>query len=86
MTSHPNRSKKRPPTAPGASPRAAEIRALRERHGLTQEGLAEACSPGAITVRSVQGWETDERRCPPATWRYILAQLGELKLPERVGR
>lgn len=82
MTSHPNRSRNRSATAPGVSPKASEVRALRERHNLSQSDLATACAAGGVTLRAVQAWEQDERRCHPGVWRYVLAQLGELTLPE----
>lgn len=66
---------------PAHVPTADEIQALRARHGLSQSGFAAALAPAGISVRTVQGWESG-KRMPAATWRYMLAQLGELTLPE----
>lgn len=80
MTAHPHRSKRNP--SPAATPAGKEWQALRERHGLSQSELAERLKAGGITVRAVQSYEQEERRAHPAIWRYVLAQLGEITLPE----
>lgn len=80
MTAHPNRSRRK--DAPAANPSAADWRALRDRHGLSQSGLAARLRSGGVTVRAVQAYEQDERRAHPAIWRYVLAQMGEITLPE----
>jgi DNA-binding transcriptional regulator YiaG len=80
MTAHPNRSKRNP--SPAATPSGNDWRKLRDRHGLSQSDLAEKLHNGGITVRAIQSYEQEERRAHPALWRYVLAQLGEIKLPE----
>lgn len=62
-----------------SAPSADAFRALRARHGLSQAQLAERCP--RVSVRSIQHYEQG-RQCHPAVWAYILAQLGELRLPE----
>lgn len=59
---------------------AAAVRALRERHGLSQAGLAARCP--RVSVRTIQAWESGRQAPHPATWAYVLAQMGELELPE----
>jgi transcriptional regulator with XRE-family HTH domain len=61
------------------SPTPDAFRELRARHGLSQAQLAERCP--RVSVRSIQHYEQG-RQCHPAVWAYILAQLGELRLPE----
>lgn len=79
---HPNRSKTRRKDAPGISPTPDDLRALRARLDLSQAGLATLMANAAITTRAIQAYEAGERRCHPAIWRYMLAQAGELDLPE----
>lgn len=67
---------------PAHVPTPDEVRALRDRHGLSQSQLADRLAPAAISVRTIQGWELGRRSCGAAVWRYVLAQVGELVLPE----
>lgn len=71
----------RPPKA-GHIPSPDEVRALRERHGLSQSEMVARLEPAAVTRRSWQNYEQGVRAMPAVTWRYALAQLGELTLPE----
>ena len=79
MTSHPNRSRRK--DAPAANPTAADWQALRDRHGLSQSDLAQRLRAGGVTVRAIQAYEQNERRAHPAIWLYVLAQMGEVRLP-----
>jgi len=48
------------------SPKPYEIRALRARHNLTQNHLADSLY--GIRRRSIPGWEGGIRNCPPIVW------------------
>lgn len=68
MTNHPNRAK-----GPGRNPQPAEIRALRESAGLTQE------QAGALVYTTAEVWKQWEaepgsvkhRRMHPAFWHLF---------------
>lgn len=63
-------------------PTGADLAALRKRHGMSQAQAAVRFKPAGISRRSIQNWEQGVRAIPGAAWRYMLAQLGELRLPE----
>lgn len=68
---HANRSVKNP-NRPGRTPKASEVKALREAAGLTQ--LA-ASNMVYVSLRAWQQWESetegDSRKMPPATWQLF---------------
>lgn len=68
MTNHPNRSKK----SPARNPTPDEIRAARERAGLTQTEAARLIHCG---LRSWQQWELGERRMHPAMWELFKLKM-----------
>lgn len=57
----------------------ADLKARRERLGLTQAGLARTLD---ISVRSLQNWEQDHRGIPRFTGDWIDRELSKL---ERAG-
>lgn len=63
MSNHPNRSTRTP--SPARNPTPAEIRAARDRAGLTQ---TEAAAVIYCTLRGWQDWEGGQRRMHPAMW------------------
>lgn len=65
------------------SPTASEVRALRASLDLSQSEIV-ARLPHGITLRTWQAWEQGERQCPAYAWAYVRAQLGVLRLPERI--
>lgn len=71
MSNHPNRSKH----GPARNPKPAEIRALRDRAGLTQTEFGELIH---ATLRSVQMYEAGDRRMHPAIW-----ELARLKVARK---
>lgn len=77
MTSHPNRSRRS--DAPARNPEPAELRELRERHGLTQ---ARAAALVYATLNGYQRWEQGERRMPAGMWELMRIKLGEIPVPE----
>ena len=54
-----------------AQPTPAQIRAARERAGLTQ---TQAAARVYAKLRSWQDWEAGKRRMHPAFWRLFLIQ------------
>ena len=72
MTSHPNRSQRT--DAPAANPSPDDLRALRERHGLTQRGLADLIHG---TERAVQDYEQGRRRMHPGLYALALLRLSD---------
>lgn len=79
---HPNRSRR--DFAPGRNPRPDEIRAARERAGLTQ---TEAAALIQSTLRAWQGWEATEgeqgaRRMHPGLWELFQIKVAD-KQPRR---
>lgn len=77
VANHPNRSKKGRPA--GASPTPAEVRAAREKAGLTQ---TEAAAKISGTLRSWQNYEADEgtpdhRRMHPGLFELFLIKTGQ---------
>ena len=73
MPNHPNRSRRA--RAPAANPTPEEIRAARERAGLTQ---AQAAALVHSTLRAWQRYEAGERRMHPALWELFLLKTGNL--------
>lgn len=63
-------------------PTPDEVRALRDRLGLSQSQMVARLAPGAIALANWQRYEQGARKMAPAVWRYVLAQVGELTLPE----
>ena len=58
------------------------LRAIRQKHGLTQQQAAELIADGEASYRSVCNWETDlespsHRDMPLAKWRKLLSALSE---------
>jgi len=68
----------------GFRPSAQDWKALRERHEIPQTRLAALLAPAGITLRAITGYEQGQRTAPAAVWRYALAQLEEIRLPELV--
>lgn len=66
-----------------AQPSPADVRAARERAGLTQEQAARVVSPGGDNVYRVwQNWEAGEgtnnhRVIPLASWELFLLMTGQ---------
>jgi DNA (cytosine-5)-methyltransferase 1 len=58
-------------------PTAAEIRAERDRVGLTQ---SEAAALVHVTLRAWQGWESGQREMPVASWELFLLKTGRRKI------
>lgn len=56
-----------------------DVKALRERHGLTRKQFCEALE---IPYRTVQAWELGDRSCPLYTFRMMKKLL---ELAERFG-
>lgn len=69
---HQNRSRRTPGTA--RNPKPAEIRAARERAGLTQ---TEAGTLIHASLRAWQQWESDERRMHPAMFELFQLKSSE---------
>ena len=78
MTTHQNRSKKT--KRPGDNPTPEMIRALRERHNMTQTEFGEL---GFYSMRAVQDWEGGLRRMHPLSWEAYLHLVGEKLLTSR---
>lgn len=66
-------------------PAPADWKHLRERHGLTQQELADLVHRGVDTVRK---WEQDKqgREGDVACWHLALLLLGEVAPPPRLRR
>lgn len=64
-------------------PTGADVRALRRRHGLSLAQLAARCPRIQISPRTIERWEQDRGKISLGAWRYMLAQLGEIRLPEK---
>lgn len=63
-TNHPNRSN----LTRWPSPTPEQWLDLRQQYGLTQAQAGElVCTP----LRTVQAWESGERRIPPMAWRLF---------------
>lgn len=73
MPNHPNRSRRS--RSPAANPTHEEIRAARERAGLTQ---AQAAALVHSTLRAWQRYEAGERRMHPAMWELFRLKTGML--------
>ena len=71
MTSHPNRGHRR------INPTPEQIKALRERCGLTQ---TEAGAKLFTSCRVWQQWEAGDRRMHGAFWMLFRILVGDLKL------
>lgn len=56
------------------------IKSERIRLGLTQHQLADLLG---IPFRTIQNWETGQRKCPDYVERLILEKMGSLEEPER---
>lgn len=57
-----------------------EVKALRERHGLTREQFCDIFQP--LPVRTLQAWELGERKCP----MYVYLMMEKLlELAQRLG-
>jgi DNA (cytosine-5)-methyltransferase 1 len=74
MPNHPNRSGR---ISPAANPKPAQIRAEREKAGLTQTAAASLVHS---TLRSWQQWEAEpgtsgHRRMHPAFWELFRLKL-----------
>lgn len=79
MSNHPNRSKGN--RSAKSNPTPAEVRAARERAGLTQ---TEAAAVIYGTLRAWQNWENDQdpneqRRMSPGLFELFLAKTGQLR-------
>ncbi len=77
VANHPNRSKHS--SAAALTPKPAEVRAARERAGLTQTQAAEKISG---TLRAWQNYEADEgtpdhRRMHPGLFELFLIKTGQ---------
>ena len=68
MANHPNRSK----SSLRRNPKPDEVRAARERAGLTQTEAAELVY---TTLRNWQQWEGAERAMHPAFWELFQIKL-----------
>jgi DNA-binding transcriptional regulator YiaG len=79
MPNHPNRGGNRFNRA-GANPTPAQVSTARTEAGLTQEAFGELVYKN---WRTVQDWESGERRMPPDTWELIQAKLKALELVRR---
>jgi putative transcriptional regulator len=64
MTNHPNRSK----TAPRRNPKPEDVKAARDRAGLTQTEAAEIVH---TQLRAWQQWEAGDRSMHPAFWELF---------------
>lgn len=63
-----------------ANPTKAQIIALREQAGKTQTAFGALVYKG---LRTVQDWESGERRMPPDTWELIQVKLRAEELMKR---
>lgn len=68
---HPNRSRRTPSAARNPTPE--EIRAARQRAGLTQ---TQAAALIHCTLRGWQDWEGGQRRMHPAFWELFRLRAG----------
>ena len=50
-------------------PTKEDIVALRLKHGITQQKLADSLY--GVSVNTVSSWEAGHRNCPPLTWWAI---------------
>lgn len=73
MVNHPNRSRR--VKSPAANPRPADIRATRERLGLT---VAQASAIVFATPRAWSAWEYGERPMHASMWRDFRRESGLL--------
>lgn len=81
MTNHPNRSRRA--DAPGRTPAASEIEALRAEHGVSVKEFADLIFS---TVEAVEGFEAGARRMHPAVFAYAVARLtGQIEKYEPQG-
>lgn len=70
MTNHPNRSRR---PAPGANPLREQIRAAREKAGLTQ---ADAALLVYTALRTWEDWEAGRARMHPGLWELFCIKTG----------
>jgi len=75
---HPNRGGFRL----GRNPRPDEIRALRDKHGLSQRSAADLIYGSTRTFQSYEApiGSPDHRRMHPAAWELMLLKLEEITL------
>jgi len=74
VANHPNRSKSN--IHAGANPSASEISRARSDAGLTQGEFGELVYKN---WRTVQDWESGERRMPPDTWELVQIKLAAIR-------
>lgn len=79
MANHPNRGQGRFNRA-AANPTPAQVSQLRSSAGLTQEAFGGLVYKG---WRTVQDWESGERRMPPDTWELVQIKLKARELLKR---
>jgi putative transcriptional regulator len=76
LVNHPNRSRRSDALAPVPTP--DDLRALRQRAGLSQ---TEAAALVYATLNGYQRWEQGERRMQAAAWELLRIKLGDLPAP-----
>jgi hypothetical protein len=81
MANHPNRGNNGDPRQ--RAPTVAQWEGLLRNVGEAE--VLDRIKPRGITRSQLQRWASGEARCHPATWAYILAQCGLLRLPENTG-
>jgi hypothetical protein len=77
MTSHPNRNRSN--RSLSQNPTAAEVRAARERVGLTAKAAGETIFK---SLRAWQGWELGERTMSQSDFCLFLILTGQAKVEE----
>ncbi len=78
---HRNRSKN--PLTPGRDPLPSDIRAARERAGLTQTEAADLIH---ATMRSWQDWEAGVAKMRPYAFGYFLMSTGQITAEAQIER
>ena len=76
VATHPNRGAGRI----GANPKPGDVAELRAKHSLTQAEFGALVYKG---WRTVQDWESGERRMPPDTWELVQIKLKARDLLKR---
>lgn len=79
VANHPNRGANRFNLA-AANPTPAQVAELRASSGLTLEKFGELVYK---SLRTVQDWESGERRMPPDTWELLQIKLKAQDLMKR---
>lgn len=79
MANHPNRGGDRANLA-AANPTKTQVAKLRADSGLTQEQFGDLVYKG---WRTVQDWESGDRRMPPDTWELVNIKLTARELLRR---